>query len=265
MPNFLENIKLFIFKIFRRRYKKSLFKEASHTIEHKALTALLRGESLLFIDIGANQGEFIFTAEKIIPASSIWAFEPLPYFAKKLKSLFPAIHVFNIGLSDAERSDTLYVPLNKEIPDYTLASLKKPEGNYTACEVICDSLDKLLEKEGINKKIFLKIDVEGHEFEVLKGASKTLADSVWGMLIEIEERHHQDKSLNEMISKIESEKFHCYYFDPAKPAFVPYTRERFILQKTEDINTDKYINNFWFFASHTDQPTILKKLNSCLA
>jgi hypothetical protein len=58
-------------------------------------------------------------------------------------------------------------------------------------EVNANTLDNLLELNGINQVNWIKIDVEGAEFEVLKGATKTLSHENISLLIEI---HNVDDS-----------------------------------------------------------------------
>ena len=266
MSGFTEKIKLNIFSILRKPYKSKLFKDIEASLELLFLSKLLLKEPLFFIDVGANRGEFVFTAEKAIPPSKIWAFEPLPYFAKKLKALFPKITVFNVGLSDTETQTTLYVPVIKGIPDDSLSSVNKPSSDsFNTYTINCTTLDNLVEKNCItDEKIFLKIDVEGHEFNVLQGAEKTLKQAILVMLIEIEERHHKEKPLKEMIQSIESKGFVCYHLHAQKPELIKYSEYSEVFQKKEDLNTRRYINNFWFFAKQFDHTNVVSKLNSSI-
>jgi FkbM family methyltransferase len=265
MSGFLEAIKLNVFKVLKNPYKKKLFKDIEADIELMLLSELLAKEQLLFIDVGANRGEFIYIAKKVLSPSKIWAFEPLSYFAKKLKALFPEITVFNLGLSDIETPTTLYVPINNGIPDDSLSSVNKPNGDFNSYKINCVTLDSIIEKNHVtDEKIILKIDVEGHELKVLKGAEKTINNLVLVMLIEIEERHHDGKSLKEMIENIESKGFGCYYLHPENPELVEYSANAKFFQRKEDINTRRYINNFWFFSKQIDYLTLVSKLNSSI-
>jgi FkbM family methyltransferase len=266
MSGFSEKIKLTVFSVLRNSYKNKLFKDIDTNLELKFLSKLLAQEQLFFIDVGANRGEFIFTVEKVLPPSKIWAFEPLPYFAKKLKVLFPKISVFNLGLSGIETQTTLYVPILNGIPDDSLSSINKPtSGSFNSYIINCTTLDDVLEKGKVtSEKIFLKIDVEGHEINVLQGAEKAIKSAVLIMLIEIEERHHKEKSLEEMIETIQSKGFICYHLHPQKPALIRYSATTEVSQKKEDLNTRGYINNFWFFAKQFDHAGVVSKLNNSI-
>ena len=265
MPGFLEKIKLYLFRSFGKSYKKRLFRGTEHSLELNLVSFLLKEEKLFLIDVGANRGEFIHTAEKTLPENKIWAFEPLPYFALKLKALFPGITVFNNALSDKEMQTTLYVPVNKGVPDDSLSSVIKPAtGNFQSYDISCTTLDLQVEKNKLEDNVFLKIDVEGHEFSVLAGAEKTLKKTL-AMLIEIEERHHKEKTLNEMINEVEKKDFVCYYLHPGKACLVRFSEHPEIFQKTEDLNTPRYINNFWFFAKQSGLDSVITGLNQSIA
>jgi len=264
MLSFSEKIKLTLFKIIRKSYKKRLFRSSAQNMELNLISYLLKEEKLFFIDVGANKGEFIYAVEKSLAPEKIWAFEPLPYFAQKLKSLFPNITVFNNALSDKEMQTTLYLPVNNGVPDDSLSSVIKPAGeNFLSYEIQCTTLDLLKEKNNLSESIFLKIDVEGHEFSVLKGAENTL-QNVSVMLIEIIEQNHIEKTLPEMIAEIEKKDFVCYYLHPDKGRLVRFSEYPTVSQNPKDLNTKNYIDNFWFFAKHFSYENVVTKLNQSI-
>ncbi len=69
--------------------------------------------------------------------------------------------------------------------------------NYV--EVNTDTLDSILEQNRINHVNWIKIDVEGAEFEVLKGSTKTLSSNDISLLVEIhniDDPSHYDNILD---------------------------------------------------------------------
>ena len=67
-----------------------------------------------------------------------------------------------------------------------------------------------------NKKIgFIKIDVEGHEKNVIVGASKIIKKNKPVLLVEIEEKHTQNKVVN-IIDFINTFGYKSYFFDKKK-------------------------------------------------
>ena len=81
MPTLKQPIKLLLFRLFRNSYKKRLFKGMDGHLEFRFLLAFLKQHPFLFMDVGANKGEFLHLAERILPPARIIAFEPLPWFA----------------------------------------------------------------------------------------------------------------------------------------------------------------------------------------
>ncbi len=262
----IPKIKLLLFGAFGSAYKKRLFADTENGVEFKLLTAFLKQNPVSFLDVGANKGEFVHTALRALPAQKIYAFEPLPWFSKKLKALFKNVKVFELALSDKTAETTLYVPVNNGVPDDSLSSVIKPtSGNYDTYTVKLRPLDDLAEKENIKGPAFLKIDVEGHEFEVLKGAEKFIHNEVQAMLIEIEERHHNGKKLADMINGIEQMGFKACYYHPHKKLLVSFSEEPSVFQEKEHLNTSFYVNNFWFFAKQLVDKSVVATLNKTLA
>jgi FkbM family methyltransferase len=262
MSGLKQKIKLFLFRVLRRSYKKKLLHGSLAEPEFILLQAFLKQRPLTFIDVGANKGEFLYMAEKVLPPSRIWAFEPLPWFARKLRALFPGTHIFNVGLSDQASKTFLYVPRPGGVPDDSLASLTEPAGgDFDKYEIEIATLDTVVKEDQISGPAFLKIDVEGHEFAVLKGGEYFIRHQVELMMLEIEERHHPGKKLAEMIASVEEMGFIAYYLDPTKKQLVRFSDYPHITQENKHLNTPFYINNFWFFAKQTSYTDVVATLN----
>ena len=127
------------------------------------------------IDIGAHIGAYtILAAEKIGEDGKVLSIEPEPKNYKQLLeniklNNFQNVIPKNIALSDHEGVEKLYLNF------YTTShSLVIKNDNTFSIEVRVKTLDKLLEEIGLDKIDFIKIDAEGVELEILKGAEKTL-------------------------------------------------------------------------------------------
>ena len=122
-------------------------------------------------DIGANIG--LISAYFAAPAfelHAIHAFEPNPDIYARLQQLFknlPVVHGHNMALSSETASKQLYVPYGGSC----LGSLEKDVsgGTTRSFTVACHAGDDLLERLDIPAPTLVKIDVEGHEMEVLAG------------------------------------------------------------------------------------------------
>lgn len=124
----------------------------------------------LFIDVGANVGHYSLLAAGICQAE-VMAFEPIPSTFFKLNrnvnlnKLSNKIKLFNIGIG--EESSYLNFTTNKDVMNSVAQEYDK---DVVRIEVM--RLDDVLKDI---EPVFLKIDVEGFEYFVLKGATNVLA------------------------------------------------------------------------------------------
>jgi FkbM family methyltransferase len=140
------------------------------------------------LDIGANMGIWTYEMQKY--ASFVHAFEPNPKLFAMLK---PGIRGKNvslhpIALSDRTGDSQLMVPKGRRGYSNYSATLSHETirgTTYRTTQVSAYRLDDLK----ISSIGFMKIDVEGHEMEVIRGARETILSSRPNMIIEMEERH----------------------------------------------------------------------------
>lgn len=127
------------------------------------------------IDIGCHKGEILNLMLKYAPAGKHFGFEPIPYMYKELKNKFNhKATILPYALSD--NSGTTSFQLVKNAPAYSGIKQRKydienPE--IEEIEVEVKQLDELI----TDKIDFIKIDVEGGEFGVLKGAEQVLKEN----------------------------------------------------------------------------------------
>ena len=138
------------------------------------------------IDIGANYGLYAYRMSKIF--SEIHAFEindELTHDLARYNRGKIAIH--HVGLSSKAGEATLYIPVLDGLPLTGWASLTP--GNYPGATSCITKTVKLetLDSFRLERVSFIKIDVEGHELQVLEGATQTLIDNRPVVLIEIKE------------------------------------------------------------------------------
>ncbi len=166
-----------------QRYAIRVSREAEP--ELRLVTA--RAKGVQFVDVGANAGMYTAMALRS-GARSVVAVEPLPELADRLRSTHGRrVDVVAGALSSASGSAFLTVPVVDGVQRGTRATLNggDVEGGRTL-SVPLSTLDDL----GVEVGAMVKIDVEGHELEVLAGAARTLADHVvrtW--LVEAEVRN----------------------------------------------------------------------------
>jgi FkbM family methyltransferase len=172
--------------MFRTLIKFGLYLEgkgygsATLTNEVRATRKFVNGG--VFIDVGANKGlyskELLFQYGKNV--TELHLFEPSKELAEKhLKFADDRVRINNIALSDSSGTATLYkVTGNSGLNSLTKRRLDHFEVAMDAAEEIKTiTLDEYVDSHGIRAIDLLKIDVEGHELDVLKGATLNLKNN----------------------------------------------------------------------------------------
>ena len=130
-----------------------------------------------FIDVGANIGNHSLYFSKI--SKKVFSYEPNPNTYELLKfntRNIPNINIFNIGISNKNEKKFLNES-NFNIGDSSIVSLREKQNfkkdGITVHEINSFKLDDL--KDFSNEEIsMIKIDVEGHELEVMVGAENLI-------------------------------------------------------------------------------------------
>ena len=157
------------------------------------------------IDIGANKGVYAELLSRI--CKRVYAFEPNPKMYSVLKrSCAKNVETFYMALSDKSGVAELRIPVRPSGYSNQGASLStyKINESYASVEVKCSRLDEL----NLKNIGFIKIDVEGFELSVLRGAVETIKRELPIMLIEIEEAH-TGMPIEEMIAEVEAYGYRC--------------------------------------------------------
>ncbi|NDV28625.1 FkbM family methyltransferase [Desulfovibrio sp. JC010] len=135
------------------------------------------------LDIGAHNGSYSALAKKIQPSAKIYAFEPSPKTFARLRSNAKEHNFFSfeIGFSNKEGTARLYDRTDCDGSEH--ASLYRDVISDIHCqdsyseEISITTVDSFAEKAGLSFIDLLKIDTEGHEYQVLQGAANMLAQN----------------------------------------------------------------------------------------
>lgn len=140
---------------------------------------LLLGAADLFVDVGANAGLFLSRALSREPRPRLLAFEPNPQHAAALRSLIgQAGTLETVALSDAPGRATLHVhPTHHATASLTDRPRMSPRfrAELRPVDVEVRRLDDYALKAD---RLAVKIDAEGFELPVMRGAERTLAACV---------------------------------------------------------------------------------------
>jgi len=168
-----------LFRSLRFRARAIRYAWTINPCEIRFLRRLLKPGDMA-IDIGAHKGGYLYWLQRSVTRSGkVVAFEPQAVAASELKHIADAfalrhVEIVNCAVSDAEGPRAFYAPESKVSPSATLIKGLFPENNSVK-QVEAVTLDGYLgRRPDLPAPRFIKIDVETHELEVLRGASKTL-------------------------------------------------------------------------------------------
>jgi FkbM family methyltransferase len=195
------------------------------------LHALQKSET--FVDVGANAGAYTVLASKVIGSNST-AFEPIPETSNLLSDqvqinrIENIVEIKNMGVGD-KQDELLFT---NDSGAMNRVSLNDEAENTIRIKVT--TLDSELNKD---TNYFLKIDVEGYEYNVIEGASDLLASNkVSAIIIELNGSGNQFGHTDIDVHK----KIISYGFIPI--SYNPINRE---IDQLDDIKTKNIGNTIY--------------------
>lgn len=170
----LFGVKSVVFRAGKNRIAVSTVADLGSTVsslsdEYWDLIKIIRTDLRTVIDVGANIGQFTNAIKFWCPNATIRAFEPDPDTYKVLvnNARFSDVRTYNLALADSKGNMQFYKAARSG-----LSSLVKVSDAQTHIQVKTDTADAVL--ADVPKIDLLKIDVEGAELRVLRGAHESL-------------------------------------------------------------------------------------------
>jgi len=155
----------------------------------------------VIIDVGANVGFFSMLCRELFPKAKIYSFEPVPKTFSCIEKNFKDdknTEVFNLAVSDHSGSGKMtFSEKNSAV------STLREDGNVDV-EII--TLDYFLKDKKLDKVDILKIDTEGFENFVLKGAENTLK-KVKYIIMEVTIENNKNYTISSLFKLLSSENF----------------------------------------------------------
>lgn len=208
-------------------------------------------DHITFFDVGANVGYYSILMAKSQNIETVYCFEAMAEaFAEcvknvELNELGETVKCFNYAVSNVpqELEFLEYGPLHgaNGVKESHFADEKKP---HKILRISAKTLDDEFNLSGVN--IFAKIDVEGHELNVLQGAKKLLKNNSGCMQIEIYKENRDGKRIHDFLNDIGWKKIHRigpdYYFSNLA-VFMSPVKILDVVELCHDRVIEKFLNN----------------------
>ena len=156
-------------------------------------------------DIGANKGSFTYWLSCWCPDGRVIAFEPQSELAHRLSDICRSMGLCNVKVeakaaySHSGEKD-LFVPRGHQ-PGASLVREALEAESFSTLSVPLVSLDDYFDEH--DEIRLLKIDAEGAEFEILRGAERILLQHAPLLVFECENRHIARGSVQDVFSYLE--------------------------------------------------------------
>lgn len=155
--------------------------------EHFLVTRVLKKnlgniERPVMFDIGANVGMYSIMLAKEFPVASIYAFEPnINTFNQLVDNVGSLAKCINAGMGEEEKAEKIFTYSDNLASSHATIYREAFRAFYKRNDVVeidfqLTTLDLFCEQEKITGVDFLKIDTEGNELNVLKGATRMLSE-----------------------------------------------------------------------------------------
>jgi FkbM family methyltransferase len=172
--------------------QRQMYAGSFERLETRVVRRTLR-LGMTFVDVGANVGYYTALAAQLVgPTGSVFAFEPSDYAHPRLTKMvetsgLKSVRIIKCGLADVAGERFLYGAVDEEPCELHTATMV-PSDNPQRALVRTETLDNVAEQLNIMHIDLMKIDVDGLEPLVLKGASNLIArGGISNILMECDE------------------------------------------------------------------------------
>ncbi len=241
----IEKIK-YIYRAYRYRYKIDR-NEIQFILQH-----LKKGETA--VDIGCNKGGYLYWMLKMVGQEGrIFAFEPqkkLYTYLQEIKRIFSYqnVTVEHKGISSNNGIVSFNIPITKKgtSPGARIGDLN-PDITFKKLSIDVVTLDDYFLSQKIYPNL-IKIDVEGHEKNVLLGGLQLLKKYKPILLIECENRHLNEGDISDVFQILIDLNYKGYFFwnGELKDISTFNVEEHQSVHEGEFWKEKGYVNNFIF-------------------
>lgn len=216
----------------RDRMQSVMFMKRCHEPETEMVFKDMAKTSRVFLDVGANIGYFSFLVKQMSPQAEVYSFEPLPqnieaYKKNQQLNHFSKMNLQEVCVADQKGETEFLIPPKEESGWGRMAHRDLFSGEKIKRSVI--TLDEFCRDKKIEKVDLMKIDVEGYEHKVLKGAVELIETHRPRICIELNEPCLLDTGTSgeEIFAFFKQRQYQMHALDPQKglvavPAPLPY-------------------------------------------
>ena len=138
----------------------------------RVMARVLRRDSN-YVDVGSSYGDLLWHVLRYAPRGRHFAIEPIPEIASGLRAKFPRLTVLEMAASDESgEAEFLHVTSNSGYSGLRRREYPSPDERLRTIRVRTSKLDDVLPADVAVH--LLKVDVEGAELQVFRGARRTL-------------------------------------------------------------------------------------------
>lgn len=253
--------------LFPHRFaKRYLSYEDTWAEMEEAIVPIFLSKTTECVDVGANYGRY--TVLMSLFSRHVHAFEPSSECVASLQNMcLPNASIYHCALSSAEGFSEYFVPVLEGSRITGLGTLDRSVlsayRNVDALRVPTSTLDSLCAKS----ISFVKIDVEGHEMDVLNGGRKLISEQKPVFMVEAEERH--------CAGTVQRTKEFFYEFDYQgfyilEEKVFPFVSFDYELQNCKELARSttrrqmRYVNNFIFVPPSLNVESVIEKMSARL-
>jgi FkbM family methyltransferase len=199
--------------------------------EYQFLRKALNKDSV-FIDIGGGIGNYSMCAGRVVNGP-IHTFEPIEDNLRTIRENLRAnkleskVQLNCVALSGSEGFGRMAKP---EADDFFGSKLASVSMQPTDGSVAVTTLDAYCARNKIDYVDMIKIDVEGHEHEVMEGTRRLIDERRIGVMI-----LEADHRLGEFYSSLQTRGFHFFYYNTRNNSLIrifPLTEENLLNEPT---------------------------------
>lgn len=169
--------------------KKKAYNEADQMqafeLQKYVFSKLREDEEIIIFDVGANRGQTIEKYKQLFPNAKIWSFEPVQEFyidAKKVAGEFSDVFCMNLAVGGEKGFVEFHESVGGQSSSVLCPNIEELDPFFNRGDFVTHrkylvpvtTMDSFVDENALDSIQILKLDVEGFELQVLKGAEALL-------------------------------------------------------------------------------------------